>query len=400
MDHLVPHTSSIPANNGTRVELFVREYDGTEPNHPRKPVLMLHGRSVPALAGFDLTLDPAGGSGGPDTRYSWALALADHGFDVFVMDLQGSGRSPRPTMDDPCNANPAQQEGILVPNPLDGKCPQPPPYPHQLGNSNSEWAELDTVVQFIKQLRSPVEKVSLVGWSAASFVMGPYTLQHPEHVESLLLLAPIFPPNGRWSEDPSDPFALPPGATLPMSNPATAFGYPMNLTSRTGFQAQWDSEQASPQQREPGMVDAVWKAIMDNDDIGRKWGGTQPGMPEGVLRYRNSFWWGWNSATAPHGETLGKAVPVLIVYGDLDRQANTPLELGPVLHFSVSDLYDAIRGENTLMFRVAGAGHSMVWERTAKVLHHISREWLDKHEVYDVTSGSYFIDIDGVLTPL
>jgi len=43
------------------------------------------------------------------------------GFDVFVMELQGSGRSPRPKIDDPCNANPAQQ-GVLIPDPLSAPC--------------------------------------------------------------------------------------------------------------------------------------------------------------------------------------------------------------------------------------------------------------------------------------
>ncbi|MFC9544183.1 alpha/beta fold hydrolase [Streptomyces sp. NPDC056956] len=79
-----------------QIDLFVREYDGhTGPPGGRRAVLMLHGRSVPVLAGFDLR----------HKSYSWADALAKAGYDVFLMDLQGSGRSPRPKMDDPCNVN-------------------------------------------------------------------------------------------------------------------------------------------------------------------------------------------------------------------------------------------------------------------------------------------------------
>jgi hypothetical protein len=125
-DHAVPHVSTIPANLNEHVNLFVREYDGTRPHHDPEAVLMLHGRSVPALAGFDLH------HGG----YSWAQDLAQAGYDVFMMDLQGSGLSPRPEMDNPCNANPAQQNAALVPNPLVAACP--PAYPKQLGNSQSE----------------------------------------------------------------------------------------------------------------------------------------------------------------------------------------------------------------------------------------------------------------------
>ncbi|GAP52142.1 alpha/beta hydrolase, partial [Streptomyces azureus] len=133
IEHQVTLKSQIPANFNDTVTLPVREYDGTKPSHTPKPVLMLHGRSVPALAAFDLAPVP----GGSATRYSWAQELADDGYDVFLMDLQGSGRSPRPRMDDPCNANPTQQQ-VLVPNPLQAPCPPPPPYPYQLGNSESE----------------------------------------------------------------------------------------------------------------------------------------------------------------------------------------------------------------------------------------------------------------------
>ncbi|MFJ8495149.1 hypothetical protein ACIRBZ_43495 [Streptomyces sp. NPDC094038] len=36
-DHLVPHISSIPADEGDSVELFVREDNGTQGNQPRSP---------------------------------------------------------------------------------------------------------------------------------------------------------------------------------------------------------------------------------------------------------------------------------------------------------------------------------------------------------------------------
>src|SRR5262249_26262277 len=54
IDHTVQHTSTIPANAGQSVWLFVREHDGSRGERSRKAVLMIHGRSVPALVGFDL----------------------------------------------------------------------------------------------------------------------------------------------------------------------------------------------------------------------------------------------------------------------------------------------------------------------------------------------------------
>ncbi|OLZ64588.1 hypothetical protein AV521_34895 [Streptomyces sp. IMTB 2501] len=385
----------------------MQEYDGTQPGHDRRPVLMLHGRSAPVAAGFDLMLPHGFGDGGAQDRYSWARSLAKDGFDVFIMDLQGNGQSTRPAvMDDPCNANPGQQEPVLVPNPLAQTCD--PKYAFQLGNSGSEWAELDAVVRSIRGLSPDRDKpIEFIGWSAAAFVMGPYTIQHPENVAHLILVAPIFPPQGRWSTHINDPFGLPPNTTLPVNSPAVTFGFPLNVNSKSSFEHSWDVEQGSPQQREPGMGDQVWETMIATDDIGLKWGRFEvpDGPPEGVLRFRNTYWWGWNSQTAPLTGTagtpvLGGQVPVLIFYGALDRQANNSTTLPAVAHFSVPDLYTAIAGTQKLMFCYEDAGHMVLWERPAKFVHHMARDWLNNGKVQGLTTGSYLRDASGELTPL
>src|SRR5439155_12403956 len=181
IDHSVPHISTVPANAGQPICLFVRERvrSGGHAGNPRKAVLMIHGLSVPVLPGFDLRID----------HYDWALSLAQAGLDVFMLDFQGSGLSPRPKMDEPCNANPAQWS-ILIPNPLSTACDASlwPMYRSQLINSQTDWDELDTVVNYIRGERG-VEKVALVSWSQGSFRIGPYAIQHPDKVQSLLFFA-------------------------------------------------------------------------------------------------------------------------------------------------------------------------------------------------------------------
>jgi pimeloyl-ACP methyl ester carboxylesterase len=384
-DHMVLHASTVPANNGEMVHLFVRERDGTPPGAPLpRAVLMVHGRTVPALAGADLDHE----------QYSWAGDLAQKGFDVFVMDLQGSGRSPRPKMDDPCNANPAQQV-YLIPNPLSEPCD--PAYAFQLNNSKSDLDELDTVIKYIKTTRQ-VAKVALVGWSAAAFQIGPYAMQpqHSMNVDSVLFLAPVFPPMGL--KDPPSPL---PGS--PLSNPPDQYGFPMKIVTKAGFRSPWDHEQTQscPGQREDGIVDVVWKAIMENDVIGHYWGSVQSGQPEGVMRARNAVWWGWNTSLVQADTTvLGNAVPVLIVYGELDTQANmtSPIKL------SVPALYEAIQGSKKLMFKIACTGHFMMWERQSTILHRISEQWLRQRpsqppRVFGLSSGSYFLTEDGEIQP-
>ena len=381
-DHNIPWTSTIPANKDKPATLFVRERNGTKPSHTRQPVLMLHGRSVPGLAGFDLDYD----------KYSWAQFLADAGYDVFVMDLQGSGRSTRPVMDDPRNVNPAQKS-LLVDHP--GGALTPVQYTSQLDNSQSNWDEVHKVVTYIKGLTG-APKVDLIGWSAASQQLGPYAIQHKENVRSLLLLAPIFPPNGRQSK-PSTRWDPP--VSLPVSAPPSVFGFPMALTTKSGFATAWDRDVDCHKQREDGMVDVVWKAIMENDALGATWGPDVAGAPEGVMRVKNQYWWGWNSTTVPLDGTLGSDVPVLIIYGDLDSTVNTSADLG-LLYFSVPALYQAIPGDQKLMFRIACASHQIVWERKAKVVHNMSRQWLNNGTVEDLAKGSFFLDEDGVLTPV
>jgi len=331
---------------------------------------MIHGASVPALPGFELRTD----------HYDWAIWLAQAGgFDVFVLDFQGSGLSPRPKMDDPCNV-PSSQQSILIPNPLSATCP--PKYAFQLTNSQSDWDELDTVVDYIRNFRG-VDKVSLVSWSQGSFRTGPYAVQHPDKVDSLLLLAPIFNPAGRPGIGP-DGFAPP--VALPQP------GTPMSLRTRSGLMGLWDPEIKCEDQREGGIQDVVWSAIMDNDAIGRTWGpppadAPAGSLPEGVMRVRTPFLWGWNAATA-HKITI----PVLIIAGEFDTGAGGVQDL--------SRLYDEVPHDQKMWFKVQCAGHFMVWESQRRVLHHISKEWLTHGAVEGLTTGRFFVDTEGVIHPL
>ncbi|MFD7558277.1 alpha/beta fold hydrolase [Streptomyces sp. NPDC059835] len=388
-DHYVEHKSTIPANAGDLVKLFVRRRNGTPTGQPSRPVLMLHGRSVPALAGFDLQYK----------KYSWAEELAKAKFDVWVMELQGSGLSTRPMMDDHKNVSPSPaQRALLVPHPNASAYTGPVSYAAQLNNSQSDWDEVDRVVDYILD-QTGAAQVDLIGWSAASQQLGPYSIQHPGKVRSLFLLAPIFPPNGRASAPGTD-FGAP--VPLPVSKPEAAFGYPMTVGTKAGVDTAWGKDLKCPDQRDPKILDEVWDAMMEADPVGKDWGPvkspTDP-SPQGLNRIRNSYWWGWNKTTVPLHGVLGGTVPVCIVYGEHDSIVNTAPDLG-LLYFSVPELYKAIPGPNKLMFRIACAGHQAPWERVANDLHTMSEHWLKQGKVEGATTGSYYRDEDGALTPM
>src|SRR5688572_7873001 len=239
IDHAVPHTSTVAANAGDQVGLFVRERVRSDiTDRPREAVLMIHGRSVPVLAAAELRHED----------YDWAGWLArSGGFDVFMLDFQGSGRSPRPKMDDPCNV-PTAQQGLLIPNPLSATCPHS--YPFTLNTSGSDLDELDTVVEYIRSLRG-VDKVHLIGWSGGAFRAGPYAAQHPDKVASLLFFAPAFNTAFRGPPAISDP--------TPMT-----LGRRADVFAGDGRLLGWDPEIKCENQREPGIENVVWAAIMEN----------------------------------------------------------------------------------------------------------------------------------------
>jgi len=136
---------------------------------------------------------------------------------------------------------------------------------------------------------------------------------------------------------------------------------------------------------------------MENDELGRTWGPPPAGAPadsapEGMMRVRSFVPWGWNAETASNVH-----VPVLIVFGELDSEAR--LEGFPVAVNSFL-LYDTIPERHKLLFKVGCSGHFMPWERQAKVLHHISKQWLKHGAVEEFTSGRFFIDAEGNLLPM
>lgn len=381
IDHSVPIVSTVPANAGQTVELFVRERVRANTD-ARKAVLIVHGFSIPVLPGAALDVE----------GYDWSLELAQAGFDVFMVDLQGSGRSPVADrairwldparnefvriLDDPCNVPENQQS--LIPRP---SCV--PSYPFQLVTLQSDLHELDRVVDYIRAQRG-FDKVALIGWSHGAARVGPYAARHPEKVESVLLYAPFYnpaAPAGRPGTGP-DGFGPPidPNTGAPFTFPQS--GTPMTLVTRSTFTTEWNREIGCERQVDDGIQDAIWGEIMDNDLVGRPW---HP--PEGVMRVRTFFLWGWNTATA------GRiSVPTLIVAGEFDRRV--PATFG--------QLYDELTGipdDNKLLLTVQCAGHFMVWEGQRKVLHHVSKQWIKHAAVEGYRTGRFFVDTDGVIRP-
>src|SRR3982751_348402 len=146
IDHFVRVSSTVPAIAGQPAQIYVRErvkaglaLRGAAAAD--RVVLFVHGAGTPAEVSFDV----------PYQDYSWMAFLANAGFDVFSMDMTGYGRSTRPAaMNDPCNLS-QEQQGAFVPSLIAKPCAAS--YPHQMTTLESDWHDIDAVVDHIRAMR-------------------------------------------------------------------------------------------------------------------------------------------------------------------------------------------------------------------------------------------------------
>src|SRR5438128_3400691 len=125
---------------------------------PERTVLYVHGATYPASTAFDLQL---GGM-------SWMDYIAARGYDVYLLDLRGYGKSTRPKeMSDKPEANPPIVRG------------------------DTAVKDISTVVDFILKRRN-IPRLDLLGWSWGTTLMATYTTQNAAKVERLVLYAPAW----------------------------------------------------------------------------------------------------------------------------------------------------------------------------------------------------------------
>ena len=347
IDRLIDHTSTVPAIAGQKIDLFVREKiaaDLLEQNSgkpfERKVVLMVHGGFSPATLAFDVAY----------RDYSWMERLAREGFDVFAMDMTGYGRSGRPMMDDPCNLIAAHQKP-LVGTTLAAPCP--PKYGHELVNSDSETADINAVVDFIRRLRG-VDKVSLLGWSGGGIRTGTFAVRHPEKVDRYVIWA-----SSNYSRN--NPDAAP---ALPKP------GAPMLMQTRAvGVDKRWLGTVKCEGMVEPGMPEMIWGLNTLADPVAANWG-------PGGLRAPTRTYWGWNANAAKK-----IAAPTLIMVGEQDALTKSNLEL-----------FDDLGAQHKVFLGVACGTHFMNWEKQRRVLHKASVDWLSSGSLDGQASGMFRAD--------
>lgn len=123
-----------------------------------RTLLFVHGATYPSETAFDLPLD----------GQSWMDYIAARGFNVYLMDLRGYGKSTRPKeLDEAADKNPPLVRG------------------------DTAVKDIGAVVDWILAGRK-LGKINLLGWSWGTVTMATYATENPDKVNRLVLYAPVW----------------------------------------------------------------------------------------------------------------------------------------------------------------------------------------------------------------
>jgi pimeloyl-ACP methyl ester carboxylesterase len=338
-DITIQHVSTVQASRGERVRLFARRYHSESAD--RGAVIVLSSDALPADAGLGLDLED----------YNYLHHLAGLGFDVFAVDLTGYGLSPKPTMNDGCNADNATQVALLAPTPLYIPCA--PVYPWRLTSLFSDWDEVGTIVDSVRELTGD-DRVTLIGWSLGAARAAGYAARSPDAVESLVLIAP------RYAADaPAElPEGRPDGSSLEVHHVDTVV-------------SEWQEAVQCEGWADFGAVaEQVQREVNEFDPVAAQWG--EFPLPGGLFRSPGVVGLtGFNSAA------VGRiGVPTLVVRG-LDDPWGGDAEA----------LHRDLVVDDRLRLDIACGTHWLIWERSRGALRDALAEYLQSGTVEGQSSG-------------
>lgn len=308
MQELVTHEAFVPSVE-PGVLLYVREKhpDGVAGFSPERTVLFVHGATYPAETAFDLAQD----------GFSWMDFIARRGFDVYLVDVRGYGRSTRPlAMDAPAEAN--------------------PPF----ATTADARADVGAVVDYIRRRRG-IDRLCLIGWSWGCATMGSFSALHPELVERLVLFAPGWVRDGVSAADPGGALGAWRGVT------------------REAALARWLN--GVPDDKRDALIPAGWferwaDATFATDPAGAAMEPPILRAPNGVIADSRAFWSAGRALYDPAGITA----PTMIAVGEWDR--DTPPALGLTL-------FSLLRNAREKRFALMGeATHTALLERNRMAL--------------------------------
>ena len=248
------------------IQLFVRNKHpaGQKKFAPDKILLYVHGATYPSETAFDLPIEGK----------SMMDLIAARGYDVYLVDIRGYGRSSRPA-----------------------EMSQPPGDNKPIVQTKVAAKDFGTAVDYILKKRG-VSKINVMGWSWGTSTVGLYTSENNAKVNRLVLYAP------QWIR------TEPPPATWPKLGA-------YRLVSKDSAKERWLKDVPENKKADlipPGVFDAWAKATWatDPDSVTKN-----PGMlraPNGVIE-DTQLYWGAGKALFDPGKIT---VPTIILHAEWD----------------------------------------------------------------------------------
>jgi pimeloyl-ACP methyl ester carboxylesterase len=302
------------------VEIYVRNKRPSAMNtfRPERTLLYVHGATYPASTAFDLRLD----------GLSWMEYIAARGYDVYLLDLRGYGKSTRPKeMSEDAKASPPIVRG------------------------DTAVKDIGAVVDFILARRN-IARLDLMGWSWGTVTMATYTTQNPSKVERLVLYAP------GWIRQT---------ASLVQAGPGPLGAY--RKVTRDQTLQRWLT--GVPEDKKATLIPTGWfdtwaDATFATDSEGAK--ATPPFIraPNGVVQDGQEFW----SAGKPYYDPAKITVPTLLVQAEWDR------DLPPYMAQTLFPLLVNSPGKRYVM--LPEGTHTIVMEKNRLMLFETVQAFLDE----------------------
>jgi pimeloyl-ACP methyl ester carboxylesterase len=302
------------------IEIYVRNKRPADMTsfRPEQTVLYVHGATYPSETAFDLKLDGV----------SWMEYIAARGYDVWLLDLRGYGKSTRPAeMADSPEANAPVVTG------------------------QTAVKDIGTAVDFILQRRN-IPRLNLLGWSWGTTLMATYTTQNASKVERLVLYAPAW-----IRQTPS----------LVQAGPGKLGAY--RMVNRDQAKERWYT--GVPEEKKAALIPAGWfdawaDATFATDPVGAQMTPPIVRAPNGVVQDSAEFF----GAGKPYYDPSKITVPTLLVGAEWDRDTPPYMAqtLFPLLVNSPGKRYVAL----------AEGTHTIIMERNRLKLFEAVQAFLDE----------------------
>ncbi|MGB8599684.1 MAG: alpha/beta fold hydrolase [Burkholderiales bacterium] len=301
------------------IQLYVRNKHAQDVKQfpADKILLYVHGSTYPAETAFDLQLN----------GMSWMDYMAQRGYDVYLVDLRGYGKSTRP----PEMGKPAAESEPIV-------------------RTETAVKDVGAAVDFILKRRG-VAKINLLGWSWGTSTMGWYTAQNNDKVNKLVLYAP------QWMRN------------VPALTDSGGKLGAYRSVSRDAAKGRWLT--GVPEDKKADLIPAGWfeawaDATFASDSVGAKQMPPVLRAPNGTVQDTREFW----GAGKPLYDPSGIRVPTFLAHAEWD--ADLPSYM---LHAYFAKLTNA---PYKRYVEIGEGTHTIIMEKNRMQLFEAVQQFLDE----------------------